>query len=123
MVTTSITPITGYAPQLDTADGAVMPTSHLTGSADRYEFQALMNDSDSADESITLGSGMMQLGRNVESGKANMQAALMQASLSASPSALRDAVSALSRYDLQTLFLSKVANKAFQAVDRLTNLQ
>lgn len=103
------------------------------------EFQDMLNDDGSSEDSFGMdaasvtaasassssgssSNGFMQLVGNVEAGRADMQSALVKASRAPSPEALFDANKALSRYDLQMLLLSKIANKGFQAVDRLTNL-
>ena len=98
--------------------------SQATDSQDHLDFQAMV-DGDESGESAGMGErgGLFELARTVDSGKATMQSALLNASIHPDPSNVRLAVGALSKYDLQTLLLSKIANKAFQTVDRLTNLQ
>jgi type III secretion system YscI/HrpB-like protein len=97
------------------------------------DFQMMVDDGDSHDSwrsegasplgDPLSGNDAMQLLRNVDAGKAHMQAALLRASMSPDQAGMHAAAVALSRYDLQTLLTSKIASKAFQAVDRLTNLQ
>jgi type III secretion system YscI/HrpB-like protein len=112
------------------APGAHQPESNsfVSSAADNSDFQAMFDGNESGESrssvsGVSGANGVLDMVRSVDSSKGQMQSALMTVATSADPENIFRATAALSKYDLQTLFLSKVASKAFQAVDRLTNLQ
>lgn len=105
---------------------AAAPAQETPFAGAHQEFQAFMSDVDS--QSGYGGGGVnggtvMDLVRGVDTAHRDMQSKLLRESVSPLPENIYEASVALSRFDLKSLFLSKLANKAFQAVDRLTNLQ
>ncbi|CAN5573681.1 hypothetical protein BH09PSE5_BH09PSE5_16940 [soil metagenome] len=98
------------------------------GSVDHLDFQAMLENGDSEGvaslRAVDASASVIDIVRSVDAGKGNAQAALLKvAAGQTNAQSIHESMVALSRYDIQTLFLSKVANKTFQAVDRLTNLQ
>lgn len=95
--------------------------------ADDGTFQAMLEAGGEGeggiDPSFVGYTGPLDMARRVDSAHHEAQSKVLRASISPRPENIYEASVALSKYDLQTLFLSKVANKTFQAVDRLTNLQ
>jgi hypothetical protein len=105
------------APRVESAQAATPSGGIDTPSVEGDEFHAMV---ESPSESGESGLGIF---KNLGNAQMRAEGALLDVVKTGNPMRMYDATAAMAKFNTQTLVFTKLAAKASQAVDRLTNLQ